>query len=388
MTNSIPLDDARKRREWQDTRVRSEPRPKGAPRAWGGFKDTGRWVGKNPPSVDWIVTGLIPARMVTLMVANGGVGKTMFAQLAMTCCAVGAPLAGRATAGGSGAGVFGEDPEGILHSRQERICRHLGCDMEDLVGRVFPISFAGLDAALWRGGKTTALFDSVEEEARRISDLRLLVIDNVALVYADNENDRVPVSGFLNALNGMAERLGCAILLLTHTSKSSEAGTFKAASGSTAWINGARSVLQLKVDDEDPGRVELKLVKSNHARPGDQIDLRWSDGGVLDIDPDVGTDGTVGRLDRRARVTRAKDSFLACLAALEGQGRIVTDARNSPRYAPKVMVAMPEANHARIPDLAEAMETLFADMEIHVGTVSGPDRKPMKAIVRGAKGAP
>ncbi|GEO82017.1 AAA family ATPase [Pararhodospirillum oryzae] len=381
MTNSIPLDEARRRREWQDTRVRSEPRPKAAPRAWGGFRDTGRWVGKAPPSVDWIVTGLIPARMVTLLVANGGVGKTMFAQLATTCCAVGAPVAGRATAGGAGAGVFGEDPEGILHARQERICRHLGCDMEDLVGRVFPISFAGLDAALWRGGKTTPLFDSVEEEAKRIADLRLLVIDNVALVYADNENDRVPVSGFLNALNGMAERLGCAILLLTHTSKSSEAGTFKAASGSTAWINGARSVLQLKVDDEDPGRVELKLVKSNHARPGDQIDLRWTDCGVLDVDPDAANQGLLDRLDRQTRANKAKDAFLAGLEILATQGRKVSNSRHAPNYAPRELQSIGACRGFILRDLEDAMSVLFEVGEIIVAE-DGPPSRRRSFIVR------
>ena len=84
----------------------------------------------------------------------------------------------------------------------------------------------------------------------------------------------------MNALNGLARRLGIAIILSIHTSKSSDGSVSRSASGSTAWVFATRSVLLLDAgaQDEPPS---LTLIKANHSPPGTVVLLEWRDGVLL-----------------------------------------------------------------------------------------------------------
>ncbi|NDC04341.1 MAG: hypothetical protein EBZ81_15590, partial [Betaproteobacteria bacterium] len=78
------------------------------------------------------------------------------------------------------------------------------------------------------------------------SKAQTIVIDNASDVFADNENDRTAVRGFMRALNLIAHATGAACLLLAHVDKASVRGgagqtTNSTFSGSTAWNNSARS---------------------------------------------------------------------------------------------------------------------------------------------------
>ena len=232
-----------------------------------------RWLGKEPAPLEFTIEDLVPEGMVTLLIADGGAGKTILVQIAITCTTTGSPFLGKATKPGAAVGIFAEDPDTVLHIRQVRINQLLGIDMEDLGGRAFPISFSRYDFTLWRDGEPTPLLGDLEEQLKAIDSLRLLTLDNAALLYQGNENDRTLVTAFIRALTAMAERLKLGIVLTAHTSKSSDDNlAAKAGSGSTAWINACRSVLKLSADGDE---ATLKLIKANHTRPGLEIPLEW-----------------------------------------------------------------------------------------------------------------
>ena len=245
------------------------------PRIKDGSAD--RWLGKEPAPLEFTIEDLVPEGMVTLFVADGGAGKSLLALFAMACTATGQPFLGKTTKPGAAVGIFAEDPEQVLHIRQVRINQLLGIDMEDLGGRSYPISFSQYDATLWRDGEPTPFLGDLEEQLREIEDLRSLVLDTAALLYHGYENDRAEVTAFVRALTGMAERLQIGITLTAHTSKSSDDSVAKVGSGSTAWVFACRSVIKLESDGDE---ATLKLVKSNHSRPGLEIPLEWK-GGVL-----------------------------------------------------------------------------------------------------------
>ena len=169
--------------------------------------DAARWIGKEPEPLEFVIDGFVPRGMVTAVVADGGAGKSLLTQAMMTCLPSGQPFLGRSVVRGSAAGLFAEDPENVLHHRQRKINSALGVMMEALAGKHFAESSAGFDAVLWRDFKTTKFFSEVEEQLSSIPDLRLVVIDNAALVFAGNENDRVDVTQFIGALTGLAIRL-------------------------------------------------------------------------------------------------------------------------------------------------------------------------------------
>ncbi|MCP1608729.1 hypothetical protein J2848_000365 [Azospirillum lipoferum] len=312
--------------------------------------------------------------MTTLLVGHGGAGKSMLAQVAMTCIPTGNDFLGRTTEGGTTAGMFAEDPDVVLHARQVRINSYLNVDMEALVGRSFPKSYAGVDACLWRAGKTTPVFDRLETDLRHIADLRLIVIDNVALVYADNENDRIPVSGFVNALNGMASRLNAGLILCTHTSKSTEDSGNRLASGSTAWVNASRSVLVVKPDETNPDRVTLRVAKANHARTGDKLELIWMDG-VLRL-KDAAPTGAFGAIHKR-QVDRM---FLDALARATAAGITLNASANTSRYAPRYLAQGEDMTGLTERDLTAAMRRLLDARAIREVT-EGPPSKPRSRLV-------
>ncbi len=254
------------------------PNPRTAqllPRIADGSAD--RWIGKEPEPLEFTIEDLVPESMVTLLIADGGAGKTLLMQLALACTSTGKPFLGKVTKPGAAVGIFAEDPDQVLHIRQVRINQLLEIDMEDLGGRCYPISFSRYDARLWRDGEPTPFFGDLEEQLQAVDDLRLLVLDNAALLYFGYENDRGEVTAFIRALTGIAERHRIGIALTAHTSKSSDDSVARVGSGSTAWVFACRSVLKLESDGDE---ATLRLVKANHARPGLEIPLEWK-GSIL-----------------------------------------------------------------------------------------------------------
>jgi RecA-family ATPase len=221
--------------------------------------------------------------MVTLLSAEGGSGKSMLLQIMCTTVAAGTPMFGKATQTGATAGLFAEDPDEVLHARHLRICTQYAIDPASVSGRCHIGSFFGHVALLWKDEGRTQLLVDMEEDLQNIPDLALLVIDNAALVYDGDENDRHEVTKFMAMLNGVAYRHDIGMVLSTHKSKSSDGSVLRSASGSTAWVNAARQVLELQQDGngDDPS---LTVRKSNHIKPGERIELAWV-GGVLTLKP-------------------------------------------------------------------------------------------------------
>lgn len=237
------------------------------------------WFEREPDPVRFVVRDAIPRGMVTLLAGNGGAGKTLLAQQLLTGVAARALCFGLEVEPGSAVGVFGEDPAKILHARQLRICREFRISPDDLGDRLKPVSYLGADLVLWRNGQPTDFLRELEDDLARIPSLSLVTLDSASLLFVGNENDRGEVSAFLGALNGMADRLNAAFLLLGHTSKSQTDDASRMASGSTAWVWQARSALQLKATAE--GDVTLSHMKANHSKKLDPIALRWTEHGVL-----------------------------------------------------------------------------------------------------------
>ncbi len=320
--------------------------------------DCSRWVGIDPEPLEFTIADLVPEGMATLLVSEGGAGKSMLMQTACTCVPTGLKFFGKVTSSGSTAGVFAEDPESVLHLRQTRINAALGVDMEALAGRAFVQSYSGMDATLWQDGSPTTFFQDLELQLGKIEELRLLTLDNSALIYAGDESGRLEVTRFLNALNGMAQRLSIGVILSTHASKSTDGSTLRAASGSTAWINACRSVLQLKAGPEDD-KATLKLIKSNHSKPGQEIPLEWRDGVLVAQHEDS---AFIASMKRQS----AERVFLSLLAKITVEGRTMSASLNAGNYAPKIFAKRPEREGFGFREFESAMERLFAAQSIRV----------------------
>lgn len=382
----------RQQAEWaaEDARdERSRSRPNGADRESRPSMpsidkaDVARWQGRDPPDIVFTIADLVPQGMVTLLTSQGGAGKTLLLQMAGTIVAAGAmPFLGKAAVAGRAAAVFAEDPESVLHFRQPRINEFLDIDYHRIAGRYFLQSYFGQPAQLWRDRKATTFLASLEAELTRIEALRLITLDNAAVLFSGDENSRAEVTEFVSTLNGLADRLSIGIILSAHASKSQDGTALRVTSGSTAWVNACRSVLELKTGDGsgdgDQGP-SLVVVKANHAPTGTTIQLEWRAKLLVPIRPST---GMIGSIERRA-VDRV---FLDLLDATMRHGRNVSDSKHAGNYAPKTFAASPNAERYSKKDFAGAMERLFDAGEIRMEVYGRPSDQ-RRCIVRVVKEA-
>ena len=105
---------------------------------------------------------------------------------------------------------------------------------------------------------------------------RLVVIDPATSALPDaGAGESGPVRAFLQGLTMEAERHGCGVLVVTHSTKAARNATRAGedpgagiVAGSAAWYDGARGVLALTSPPDRPGVSVLACVKSNYGRKG------------------------------------------------------------------------------------------------------------------------
>jgi archaellum biogenesis ATPase FlaH len=221
----------------------SEPVPevKGdlEPMDWGVLEHT------QPEPTSWRFEGWLPEGTVTLLSANGGVGKSNLSLQLGVAMAHGMPLFDIETKPSKVLILSGEDEARTVHFRVANICADLGISMSELRDRLVVYDLTQADCVLWKDGGTTERMQWLAD-VTVASKANVVIIDNASDVFASNENDRTEVRGFMRALNLIANVTRAAVLLLAHVDKASVRGgagldsntTF---SGSTAWNNSARS---------------------------------------------------------------------------------------------------------------------------------------------------
>ncbi len=359
------------------------PRPNGHDRAAPllppiHLADVARWRGREPAEIQFTIEDLAPTGMVTLMTSLGGSGKTLLLQMAGTAIAAGVGnYLGKGAVVGRAAGIFGEDPEGVLHVRQPRINEHLNIGYDAVAERYFPQSYFGLRAQLWRGGRVTPFFGELEQSLMQIQALRLVTLDNAAILFSGDENSRPEVTEFLSELNGLADRLDVAIILSAHASKTQDGTALRVTSGSTAWVNACRSVLELKAGDSASGP-SLTVVKANHAATGTTIQLTWRDKLLI---PEVAPTSIIRSSERH----KAERVFLALLKKIKSEGRHVSESTTAGNFAPKLFARRGDNEGCKVDDFRTAMESLFQKNAIVVELV-GRKGHQTSSIVSTEKG--
>ena len=263
---SLPQDD----QQVDEGGSSSEPGPL-APMDWTVLSNT------EPEPTHWRVDGWLPERTVTLLSANGGVGKSNLSLQLSVATVLGHEFVGVPTKASRVLVISGEDEGRTVHFRVANICADVGIDMSELDGRMIVYDMTQTDCVLWRNGAPTERMQWLADTVVR-HRVDVLVIDNASDVFADNENDRTAVRGFMRCLNLISNKTGVATLLLAHVDKASvRAGagldsnsTF---SGSTAWNNSARS--RWAMVREDSGAIVIRHEKCNLGPLQEEIRLEF-----------------------------------------------------------------------------------------------------------------
>lgn len=345
--------------------------------------DLAAWAQSRPEQKPFIWAGRVPKGEVTIWTGAGGTNKSTGAHQLAACRAAGLPFLGVDLEPGKTLYVTAEDDFERLHWVQEHICEAIGAEPASLADKLFLSSVRG------QLNNELATFDH-EGRIRPTPAFRrlkatllatgadLLILDNVAHLYAGNENDRSQVTAYVNLLYS----LGVTVLSIGHPNKSGD--TY---SGSTAWLNAVRSQIVVECPDElDPDARALTVGKANYARPGETLRYRWHDF-ALWLEEELPAD-TRAEIADTIRITGENTRFHACLAACAERRRAVSHHPGVNYYA-TVFAKMPEAKGLKKAAFERAFERLLSKGEIELDVqLWQRENRAWKYGIRAAESAP
>ena len=333
------------------------------PAATFELADLALWARVPPTPKAFVMAPFIPRDDVVIITGDGGANKSTLALQISACAAAGKPMLGLDVAPGPSLYITAEDDNRENHWRLAKIADAIGTTIDRLAGQLHVVSLRG------RLGNELATFDhdgrlrttpsfTLLRSTIQATGAKLVTLDNVAHLFAGNENDRGQVTAFINLLYQLCGDLGVTILLIAHRNKAGDSY-----SGSTAWLNAVRSQILLERSDEsDADLRRMSLGKANYARQGEEITFRWHDFALVrdaDLPPSVAV-----QLANIARDNEQNARFLECLDKTAAEKRAVSLSGAASNYAPRVFAKMPSARGMRVEHFEAAMQRLLHLTEI------------------------
>ncbi len=299
------------------------------------------------PAPPYVIRGLVPRRVVTLLGGHGGAGKSILG-LTLAAHVAGGAVSWAEFLIEDGHALFLslEDPGEVVRHRLRHIIEAYGLDAAKVERRLTVLDGTNGDPTLAieaneMGVRSLLFTPTLNEVAEHAAGKRLIVIDNASDAYSANENERRQVRAFVRELARIGVENDAGVILLAHIDKNaarngSQGNTY---SGSTAWHNSARSRLAL-TSGPLPNSIELVPEKLNHGKLADPVPLAWSESGVL---------MPVGRSTGEAGADDT-EHVLAALRAAQAVGVDVGAARTGPNTAQTTLATFDELpTHLRGP---------------------------------------
>ena len=216
----------------------------------------------------------IPSGDYTVLMADGGTGKTVF------CCGIAAAIS-------TGKPLPGEYPQ--WNAAPAPVLFISAEDTGELLKKRLAASGADLkhvfilDCCASEGLNFADGYDVFLQTVQAYSP-RLVVVDPWhAFLGAETDINRVnAVRPVFQRLANLAKRCNCGLILVSHVNKRAQGeNANNAATGSADFVNAARSALRVVFDDDEQTRLVVQ-TKSNYAAPGKTLRYRVTeDGGCL-----------------------------------------------------------------------------------------------------------
>jgi putative DNA primase/helicase len=206
--------------------------------------------------IDWLWAGRVPLGMMTLFAGDPKLGKS-YVTLAMAA----ALSRGRALPGGE---VPIRPASTILMSAEDDPARVIVPRLKAAGADLAKVHM--LESIVMASGhemfpSLRADIDAITAAATKLKDCRLIVIDPVsAYLRGVDENRNAVLRGVLTPLKGLAERLGAAVVLVSHLTKKGSGNGKHRVVGSVAYVGACRANHLFASDPQDPARRRVLMV--------------------------------------------------------------------------------------------------------------------------------
>ena len=213
--------------------------------------------------IGWLWRGRIPFGKITILDGDPGVGKSLLALTIAACVSTGRPLPG-GTLGWQGGVILitpEDSPEDTIKPRMEAV----GCD---------PSQVHLLNTSIAFDAKKQEVYERPFSLSQDLKDLEVGIIRNNAILVVidplmavlgrniDSSRDQ-DVREVLTPLAQIAERTGCAILIIRHLNKGNSANSLYRGAGSIGITAAARIALLVARDPGDEQKRVFATLKNN-----------------------------------------------------------------------------------------------------------------------------
>jgi RecA-family ATPase len=265
-----------------------EPWPNGPDSRAPKFRDIdpAEWEDLPIPDRETIVPDYIPHKTITLFSGDGGTGKSILSLQLGVARAIAREWIGLMPKFGKTLILSCEDDADEMWRRLDDIRKFYNASFRDIGEGLRLIDNVGEDSILGmlRKGQImpTQIYHALDEYMAEWQP-SLTVIDVLADVFGDQENDRPQARQFIGLLKKLARKHASGFLLLSHPSLTGM-NTGTGTSGTTGWNNSVRSRLYFQImkdrDGNEPNknRRTIEGMKHNYGERGGKIDLEWKNG--------------------------------------------------------------------------------------------------------------
>ena len=294
-----------------------------------------------PPTVEFLIEGILPIGVVTMLSGHGGTSKSILSLQVAVCLAMGLPFLGMETRRVKVLVYSAEDGSHIVRYRIANICKRWGIDPKELALHLTVLDASEVDPILFTekrensvvAGVPTAAMQNLIDTVGK-TGARAVIIDNSSDVYGADEIKRVQVRAFIRMLGKLAKNANAAVLLLAHVDKQAAQGkSTEGYSGSTAWNNSVRS--RLYIQDDKAGGLLIDHQKSNYGKRIDPIKVVFDRGVVVlaEEKPENPADRAAFDAVHEIRLT----ALLGMLDEFYCRGEWIATAQTSPANAYKML---------------------------------------------------
>lgn len=250
------------------------------------------------PVKKWVWRGLLRQGKVLVLAGSGGASKSYLMLAATMQYALGnswGPFEANQENTGRVLLIYGEEDHDDVHDRLQ-ILKHTFMVSDDQIDiltermAVLPLRGTKVELARQQAGTNDVIMtDQMAKLEKKISEyqVKLVVLDPMALLHSLEENDNQAISAFMAGLDSVCLRTGCSIVLVHHFGKAGalsarevNESNVRGASALAAHARGVVVMHRLRADEatkwgvseEDYSRwVMFKIVKNNYGPVGEPV---------------------------------------------------------------------------------------------------------------------